>query len=370
MTRLTAIIILGGAGFLLSPTTASAQFGPRAGLGGPAPIIVPSFNPFFYVPQYRYQSTTFLPGPFSNTTIWTTRYYYSTNPIWSVSPAYPAIYSQSLGSSYSSMGVRPNLALEAQRDLMRAQRSMSTPPASTSAVGSKPAGAVIESVPSSPMPEGFGTALAPADRAKVLSGESLNDLLTAIVKAEPNGGLRASAFVPNMLLNEVRFGGSDAAEALNLARRAGSLEFPAAFDNPALKEDRIALARDFAAVAERLQAGKAVDANKRAQFEVTLQKAEAAFASIKKDLPADDATAAKRFLDQMATALKVMKTDAATGLIDPKWSSEGTTVADLVKHMTRYKLQFAGAPAGNEESYLTLHRNFAGYLFLLTQPKK
>ncbi|MBP3957184.1 hypothetical protein J8F10_18130 [Gemmata sp. G18] len=373
MIRLTALIILGSAGLAFSPATASAQFGPRPSGFGPVPVIVPSFNPFFYVPQYRYQSNTFLnlQGPLGTTTLSTSRYYYGVNPVWSVAPAYPAIYSQAVGSSYSTMGVRPNVALEAQRDLMRAQRAMSAqvPPATSKAVvGEKPvAPAVIES--SSPMPEGF-PALTPAERARVLSGEALNELLAAIVKAEAKAGARSSAFVPNMLLDDVRFGGSDAADTLNLARRATSLDFPAAFDNAALKDDRIALTRDFAAVTERLQAGKAVDPTKRDQFEVTLQKAEAALASIVKTLPADDATAANRFLGQMTGALKVMKTEAATGLIDPKWASEGTTVADLVKHMTRFKVQFAAATTGNEEAYLTLHRNFASYLFFLTQPKK
>jgi hypothetical protein len=59
-----------------------------------------------------------------------------------------------------------------------------------------------------------------------------------------------------------------------------------------------------------------------------------------------------------------------TGLVNPAWATEGTNVADLVKHMTKYKLQFGPAAEGDEPSYLVLHRALTTYLFVLTQPKK
>ena len=65
-----------------------------------------------------------------------------------------------------------------------------------------------------------------------------------------------------------------------------------------------------------------------------------------------------------------MKGNTAVGLIDPKWAAEGLTVADLVKHMARRKLLFGPAPSGDEEAYMTMHRNLVTYLFVLTQPKK
>lgn len=378
MTRLTTLMVLAGAGFVLSPSVASAQFGYGYPSAYGAPRIVPSFNPFFYVPQYRYQSFSSLNvqtmyGSFS---LGTRQYYYGvTNPAWALAPAYPTFYAQ--GGSYISGGsARPNLALEAQRDLARAQRAMGLPGAygsssSGSASGSAGSTSVVPAAPTiagSEMPEGFEKALAPAERARVLSGASLNELLAAIVKAEPKGGERASAFVSPLQLEEVRFGGSDAADALNLALRP--LDFPVAFDEPALKDLRLQVARDFAPIATALQAGKAPDAVRREQFEVTVQKVQAALPSVIKGLPFADATAAQRFVNQLANTNKALKANAASGLINPKWGTEGTTVAEMVSHMNRHKLRFAAAPAGNEETYTSLHRNFATYLFLLTQPKK
>lgn len=373
MTRLTALLAFAGAGFVFSPATASAQFGlaqPNFG----TPMIVPSFNPFYYVPQYRYDSFMSLNmrTMTGNVNVGMRQFQYGmTNPTtWALAPLAPLYYPQS--SSYMSGDARPNLSLQAQRDLARAQRAMSLPGAleATPASAKRPIVAgpasVVESGP--PVSEAFDKILAPAERARVVSGEALNDLLAAIVKAEPKVGERPSAFVPPLQLDDVRFGGSEAADVLNLVRRP--LDFPVALDDPALKELRTELGRDFAAVVAELQAGKSPEAMKRMQLEITLEKVEAALPPVVKNLSSADAAAASSFTNQLTTAVKAMKAGVGNGLIDPKWATEGTTVADLVKYMTRHKLRFAAAPSGNEESYITLHRNFATYLFLLTQPKK
>ena len=197
MTRLFVLLLAAGAGLTLSPASASAQFGP----GYPNfrnPVIVPSFNPFYYVPQYRYQSGFSLnvPTPYGPSTIATSRYYYGVNnPAAVLGSAYPSLYLQGGSATSGGAGMRTNFALQAQRDLAAAQRAMSAPGGSStsSSSGTRPA-AGGEAGPV--VPDGFGRALAPADRARVLSGEALNDLLAAVVKAEPKGGNRPSAFVP------------------------------------------------------------------------------------------------------------------------------------------------------------------------------
>lgn len=399
MTRFASLLVFGGAGLLFSPLTASAQYGygtPSRGYGfnygpglnygygynynGPSILpplnslpqlpplnllpTLPSLNPYAQPPRYNLQYTTNVTNPYTGATFASRSYYTGiTPPAWS----YPTYYPQSGAYMSGQTSGQSNLAYQMQQDLSRAQRAVASAGGS-GAVGEKPVVAgVIEPVGA---PGVGGKVLAPADRAKVLSGEALNDLLREIAKAETKVGARASAYLPVSLLDEVRFGGPDAADAVNLARRAGSLNFPVAFNDPALKDLRAALDRDFTAVAVALQAGKVPEAAKRTQFEATLKKVETALVPVVKALPRDDADAARRFMTQLSNAMKALKAGAGNGLIDPKWSSEGTAVADLVKHMTRHKLLFAAAPEGNEETYTTLHRNLGIYLFLLTQPKK
>jgi hypothetical protein len=116
--------------------------------------------------------------------------------------------------------------------------------------------------------------------------------------------------------------------------------------------------------------GKAPEPAKLAALEDGLKKMEAAAAPVIRDLSFQEAIAARRFLNQLAAAVRTLKAGGLTGLVNPAWATEGTSVANLVKHMTAYKIQFGPALEGNEPSYLALHRSLATYLFILSQPKK
>ena len=88
-----------------------------------------------------------------------------------------------------------------------------------------------------------------------------------------------------------------------------------------------------------------------------------------RNLSFEEAIAARKFLNQFANAVRSMKA-GVTGLVNPVWATEGTNVADLVKLMTKQKLQFGPAPRGSEDAYMALHKAFVTYLFVLTQTKK
>jgi hypothetical protein len=274
--------------------------------------------------------------------------------------------------SYMTGGtlVRPDLVLSAQRELMKAQREASLPGARDQIYGQAnyEKGAAVHPVtgPS----DSLRKALAASNTAEVASGDALNEVLKEIIRVEAKGASGPSAYIPSMLFDEIRFAGSPAADLLNFARVAGSLPFPAAFEDPALVGLREELERDFTAAAVAVQAGKSPDGAKLARLELHFQRLQEAAGPVIKNLPFEEATAARRFLNRMAGAIKAMKGNTAVGLINPKWAAEGLTVADLTRHMARHKLLFGPAPVGNEESYMTLHRNLVTYLFVLTQPKK
>jgi len=229
------------------------------------------------------------------------------------------------------------------------------------------------------MPAGAGGAKAPAaaltravrttTEMEVSSGETLNQILAAVIAAEGKGAKGGSAYLPPQILSDIRFAGP-VGETLNLLRQSPRLPFPAAFDAAELRGSREAIERDFSAVAAPLLAGKPFEAGKLANLEATLKKTEAVAPAIIREQSFENAIAARRFLNQLAGAVRTLKAGGVAGLVNPTWATEGTSVADLVKHMTKYKLQFGPAVEGDEPSYLALHRALSTYLFVLTQPKK
>ena len=121
-----------------------------------------------------------------------------------------------------------------------------------------------------------------------------------------------------------------------------------------------------------LLAGKPVDQTKVAKLAQTVKDAQQKMGPATRDLPFPEAAEARRFVAQMDATLKVLREAGSATLVNPKWSMEGTNVADLVKHMTKHKLQFGRADKGTEDAYLTLHRALSSYLFALdrAQAKK
>ena len=430
MTRLTAILVLGGVGVLFSPAAAPAQFVRPFGLTPlptlPAPSALPglpslpslpslpwpsalptlpvppslsplpslrslpslpslpalsplsdqlAFIPRFrytYGSQYTFNSTI---GSFSFGQRYTSVTPWPENPFALYAAASLYLYAGGYGQgrAYTTGGanVDSDIALMRQRAIQLAQREASRT-SSRSAIagqadyekGAKPAPGPAA------VPEDVRRVLAAPQPAEIVSGDALNQLTKEIVRIEAKGAKGPSGYVSALLLDDIRFSGSPAADLFTLARQAGSLEFPSAFDEPALAELRAALERDFAAIAEVVQAGKSPDAAKIAKLDTTFQKADTVVEQVIKDLPFEDGAAARRFMNRMAGAIKALKAGAANGLINPKWAAEGLTVADLVKHMMRHKLQFGAAPKGRDEAYMTMHRNLVTYLFVLTQPKK
>jgi len=208
--------------------------------------------------------------------------------------------------------------------------------------------------------------LAPAgnDAADIASGAALNRILTAAIAAD-RGDKVNSAFLPPNLLANVRFTGGDAGDALNLIRVAGHLPFPKPFESAPLAEYQPKLEKEFAAATGPIAAGKPRDAAAVAGLEATVKKARAAMNAAEKTFDFDEATSVRRFMNQLDSAVTVLKKPDGATILPARWSTEGTSVAELVRHMAKFKMQFGPAPKEGEESYFALHRGLADYLIAL-----
>ncbi len=214
-------------------------------------------------------------------------------------------------------------------------------------------------------------ALAVKDESEVASGTALNRILVAVVSLEGKKGAKAvSAFLPPQLLDELRFSGGAPADLLNLAKVPGKLPFPPNF--PGAKNDdlKASIEADFAAAVAPLRLGKPADPAKIAKLEATVKKLEGVAPPVIRNLSFDDALTARRFMNQLNASITALKSPSTVGIINPKWATDGTSVSDLVRFMTRYKLMFAPASTGSESAYFFLHKALATYLFVLDQGAK
>jgi hypothetical protein len=387
-SKFAVAAVLGGAGLLLTPGTAPAQFyggfgRPYMGLGiGAGPVY--GLQPLPSLP-----SLPGLPGlpalgsfPFGGN-----GYNFINAPF--ALGGYGQSYGQYIGQyvagqyayqylqgGYTSGGSGAYSSLDPyQQHLYRAQQSAGSYSSYGGRSGVADSGAYeTNTVPpgavrNAPQPEVLQKALAASSEAEVASGEALNHILAAILAAEAKQKPRGvpAAYLPPNLVAEIRFGGTPSGDALNLLRSSGKLELPAAFEADALRGAGEALKRDFAAVAAGPLAGKPVDQAKVVKLAQAVKEAQVKLPAATRDLPFHEAADARRFVSQMDATAKVLREAGSSTLLNPKWATEGTNVADLARHMARHKLQFGRVDKGGEEAYLTLHRALAGYLFALTE---
>jgi hypothetical protein len=387
MSRSLVLAVLGGVGMLLS-TSAAAQ-PPQW-----TPAYVPP-NPLYNLLPYQYQLNVGVPiqTTYGRAFVgWTAPFtpapqYFSPNygmgyggytPPWM-----PRGTSMGYMSGGSASGYSAAYSTPAAADFQKAQyaagamRKYGYPDEAKKTINEQwdyekgattPAPAAGGKAPAAE-PDALQRALGAADEHAVASGEALNHILAAITASEAKGAKGVSAYLPPRVLDEIRFG-TPAGDALNLVRLSGRLPFPPAFAAPELVDLRDALERDFAAVADPLLTGKAADPTKVTKLEQTLKKAEDLAPPVIRNLSFEEAIASRKFLNQLSNTVRFLKSSSGAGLVVPAWSTEGANVAELVKQMTKFKLQFAPAQPGSEPIYFALHKALSAYFFVLNQPKK
>ena len=268
---------------------------------------------------------------------------------------------------------RRDLVVAAQRNLVQAQKAATAYGARAEISSQGSYENRLNPVPApdldTGLPNPIHVALNPTDTSAIASGAAQYPPEGNRAR-QAKGATGPSAYIPSMMLDEIRFGGSPAGDLFNLVRQAGTLPFPDAFDDPSLAKQRSDLEQDFATAAAAVLQGQNPESAKVAKLERTFQQFQDGAGVIIKELPFEEAIAARRFLNSMANAIKALKNNLGNGLVNPRWAVEGLTVADLTRQMTKHKLQFAPAPSGGEETYSTMQQNLATYLYVLNQPKK
>lgn len=367
---------------VLTPTVASAQF-----IGGsilnPLPGGFPFNNPWFNYHRYAYRGFTFATpwGGVITADRWyvgsTAGYYHFYNRL---PYSYYATYQKYIPSSGShSTGM---VAMPAYKPLLMNPRAIGNMQAQAERNAQLMDGRkqVLDQVQMEKggvglkgVEEAARLATAPQLREALVAealaadGQTLNTILAATIAAEKAGAKAPGVILAPELLASIRFGGTPAGEALNLLRFPNKLPFPALFDTDALKPFKEQIEKQFLLVAETAGSGKAIDQNRVARLSEIVQRARDRVSTLSRDQPFEESLAARRFLNDLDTVAKVLRDGAAVGLLNPLWETEGITVPELVRHMAKYKLQFAPASKDGVDAYAALHRGLAAYYTALTE---
>ena len=88
-----------------------------------------------------------------------------------------------------------------------------------------------------------------------------------------------------------------------------------------------------------------------------------------RNLPFEDATAARRFLNRFQTAVGAMKSRGRDQLVNQAWPTDGRERRGTGQADDAAQTPLRAAAPGGEASYLAVHKGLATYLFAITQKK-
>lgn len=195
---------------------------------------------------------------------------------------------------------------------------------------------------------------------EIQSGRALNTLLSSIQRVGRLNRVATSELSEDLLKN-VNLSAGTSSGNVGILREVSKLDWPEGLLDPAYDQPRKqltdSLKKAVEAVKERERPTTALRRDIDAYFKQINDKLnESADA-----MSASDYIDARRFMNQLGSAIKALKDPKVNNYFDNTWTARGKTVAELVENMTRDGLTFAPSSPGGEPSYKALYlalRNF------------
>ncbi len=198
----------------------------------------------------------------------------------------------------------------------------------------------------------------------VLSGQSLNSLLRNLVKLQGEGAKGAPVKLDPDVLKHINVAATPGGATPGLLRQGGKLNWPAGLLQLSPPEEakaaRSRLDGLMAAAVSQAEKG-AVDANILKGLATSGDDLRQLLRDNGANLASGLYLDAKRFLNDLDEALRVLRQPDAARFLNGYYAARGETVQELVQNMTNQGLWFAPAVAGDEPAYAALQRALVNY---------
>jgi hypothetical protein len=203
---------------------------------------------------------------------------------------------------------------------------------------------------------------------EVWSGKSLNDLLRSI---QSMGTLNHG---PNLALEE------DTLKAINLSagargnvgmlRNDGNLNWPLSLTEAPFTDLRERLTKNIRHAVSDLKGKEPVPASTLKDITNDFNSLNDKLSDSADDLSPGQYIEAKRYLNQLAQAVRALSDPKAANYFNQTWTARGKNVAELVANMTKDGQVFAPAAPGDEAAYTSLYQSLRAFEGAMQQAQK
>ncbi len=190
------------------------------------------------------------------------------------------------------------------------------------------------------------------------SAIALNILLADLQKLQTQGIQGPKVQVDEAILPSINVVTAGTNGNIGVLKHDAQISWPATLSGTEFKAERQQIESSIPKIIDEAINGDGVD----------LQGLTGALASMRRrlaakitEVPAPEYIRAKRTLDHLDDAAKLLRQPDAGNYFNQTYAAKGQNVAQLVQYMTRNNLQFAPAVEGGEAAYLILQRALAEY---------
>jgi hypothetical protein len=196
--------------------------------------------------------------------------------------------------------------------------------------------------------------------AEIWTGKALNDLLKTLQKSQAQGIQGPSVLLEEGILKHINVSAGTSAGSLGILTNANALKWPYVLKGAAYKKDRDAITELAPQAVQQAGSGE-VDEDTLRGLGDSVNRLLASLKRNVAEIEPNDYIRAKRYLNQLDTAVAALKDPNVAKSVNRKWVGKETTVASLVAQMTRDGVRFAAANEGDQPAYTALHSAMVTY---------
>ncbi len=202
-------------------------------------------------------------------------------------------------------------------------------------------------------------------QTEVWSGKSLNDLLVHLQDLRGKGIEGPNVAIPADVLRNISVAPTKGPASVGLLKQVNKLNWPVSLRTlPPVNETRPILFQIDGLLAEGRRQALArgrVDPGIIRELDRNVESLLGLLRNNVSDMSFSQYSEARRYLQQLDDAVKVLQLPDAGDYLSGKYTARGDTVKELIAHLTENGLRFATASSGEESAYTAMHRLMVQY---------
>ncbi|HEY7312862.1 MAG TPA: hypothetical protein VH643_26095 [Gemmataceae bacterium] len=194
----------------------------------------------------------------------------------------------------------------------------------------------------------------------IWSGTALNDLMRSINDAHTRGASGPDVPLSPEVVQHINVTTGVTYGGTGLLKDGGKLSWPYVLRKSTFNAERNKINEQLQTAVKQAQAGE-VGADLLDTIGDSLKQLEQSVDARVEDLTPSQYVQAMRYVRELKNSYKVLQQSDVSKYFKPAWTPSGSTVAELIRQMTKQGLRFGPAVSGDESYYTSLHRSMVDY---------